>query len=59
MSVREKIFADNNIKVIFENFQHPTYTQVHGDFISNMSIIDLFFNEGDNSRKILQESKNF
>ena len=55
----EKIFADNNIKIIFENFQHPTYTQVHGDFISNMSIIDLFFNEGDNSRKILQESKNF
>lgn len=50
----ETIFEDNKIKVIYENFQHPVYNQIHGKFIPNMSIIDLLFNEGDRSKMILE-----
>lgn len=55
----EKIFQGRGIKVIYESFQHPTYRQRGSDFIPNMSIIDLLFNEGENSKKIISESKNF
>ena len=33
--------------------------QINGDFKSNMSIIDLLFNEGPNSIEILKNSKNY
>jgi len=56
--LNEKFFKNEKIKIIYENFQHPTYKQIHYDFIPNMSVIDLFFNEGDNSKKILEKAKN-
>jgi len=54
----KKKFEDIGIKVLFEKFQHPTYKQIHGNFIPYMSIIDLLFNEGDNAKYILKNSKN-
>lgn len=54
----EDLFNQNNIDVIFEKFQHPVYTQRFDDFIPNMTILDLLFNEGENSKKIIQDSKN-
>ena len=55
----ENIFKNASIDVIYENFQHPTYNQLDSNFLPNMSIIDLLFNEGNNSRQILQNSKDF
>ena len=55
----EEIFQDSGIKIIYENFQHPTYKQIHGNFIENISILDLLFNEGENSQAILASAKNF
>lgn len=54
----EKLFLDSGIKVVYENFDHPIYNQIQGEFISNMSIIDLLFNEGDVSSQILSNSTN-
>ena len=54
----EEIFQKENIKVIYEKFEHPTYSQNHGSFIPNLSIIDLLFNEGEKSKDILLRSKN-
>ena len=54
----EEIFKKSGVKVIYENFQHPIYTQLYKPFEQNLSILDLLFNEGDNSRKILDETKN-
>ena len=54
----ESLFENAKIKLIYENFVHPKYTQVHGDFIKNMSIIDLLLNEGHKSKKILYDSNN-
>ena len=57
--LNEKIFLDEKIKVIYENFEHPIYNQLGPDFLPNMSIIDLLFNEGEKSVQILNNAKNF
>ena len=52
----KKVFDKNNINYYFQNFKHPEYKQMHGEFISHMSSIDLLFNHGDESIKILGKS---
>jgi hypothetical protein len=54
----EELFKKNNIEILYENFQHPEYRQMFSDFLPNMSIIDLIFNEGQNSLNILKNSQN-
>ena len=58
--MEDKKFNDNNLRVKYQEFQHPNYTQLWGKFIPQMSAIDLLFNEGPNSLKILlsEERKN-
>tara|TARA_B100000029_G_C17544596_1_gene947992 strand:+ start:1036 stop:1752 length:717 start_codon:yes stop_codon:yes gene_type:complete len=46
-------FKNEKISVIFQNYNHPTYKQNFGTFIPNLSIIDLLFNCGPQSKKIL------
>ena len=51
--------SKNEIKIFFRN-NHQKYTQLHGKFISNLSVIDLLFNEGSNSlEKIVKNQDNF
>jgi hypothetical protein len=50
-----KTWDKNNIKVTFHNYNHPEYPQLYGDFIFNMSVIDLLFNCGEKSLKILSK----
>ena len=52
-------FEDQSINVQFQNFHHPVYTQAYEKFIPNMASIDLLFNEGENSKKILNKAMNF
>lgn len=48
-------FDKAGIEVIWQNFKHPVYPQLHGEFIPYLSSIDLLFNCGiENSRKILR-----
>tara|TARA_R100001443_G_scaffold94318_2_gene100902 strand:+ start:2498 stop:3196 length:699 start_codon:yes stop_codon:yes gene_type:complete len=51
--IKDEDFSDKNIKLIWQNFEHPTYKQMYGDFISHLSIIDLLFNCGTQSRDII------
>jgi hypothetical protein len=53
------LFKNEGIKVVYEKFEPPKYNQIYGDFIPNLSVIDLLFNEGPNAAKILKETKNF
>jgi hypothetical protein len=47
-------FKNNNLKYIFQNFTHPVYNQFHkGEFISSMSFLDILFNHGSESYKLL------
>ena len=52
---QDEPFIKENIKVLWQNFKHPIYIQIKGDFIPFLSSIDLFFNCGiEDSRKILR-----
>ena len=57
--LKEEDFDKSNIKIEYQNFQHPNYSQVYQPFISNMAAIDLLFNEGNNSAKVLRKASNF
>lgn len=46
-------FAEARIRLHYQDFQHPVYPQLHGEFRPYMSAVDLLFNCGDKSREIL------
>lgn len=48
-----ELFWNNNIEVYFHNYEHPTYRQNYPPFIPYLAIIDLIYNEGPNSYKII------
>ena len=51
------VFEKNNLNHKFNIFQHPKYTQLGGDFVEGIAIIDLIFNEGvSKSRKIFWDN---
>ncbi|MFW3341630.1 WbqC family protein [Aliarcobacter butzleri] len=48
-------FEKENIEVIWQDFKHPVYPQLYGEFIPYLSSIDLLFNCGiEKSREILR-----
>ena len=51
--IDEQLFKNNNIELIWNEYTHPTYNQQFGEFIPYMSILDLLFNEGPNSKNII------
>ena len=53
--LKVKDFRSNETQVVVQNYKHPNYSQLHGDFIPNLSVIDLLFNSGFEARDILME----
>jgi hypothetical protein len=51
--IDDHVFAENGIKIEYQNYQHPTYKQLYGDFVPYLSVIDLIFNHGKESLSIL------
>ncbi|MFH1453385.1 MAG: WbqC family protein [Armatimonadota bacterium] len=49
-------FSENSIKLIYHNYLHPVYNQMHGEFIPYLSVMDLLFNHGRESLSILKDS---
>lgn len=49
-------FLKERINVFFQDYTHSTYPQLYGDFIPNLSIIDLLFNCGPNSFDIIMSN---
>jgi hypothetical protein len=47
------VFERNGISITFQDYNHPKYPQMYGDFISHLSMIDLLFNCGPESLNIL------
>ncbi len=45
----EEMFKKAGMGIEYQNYKHPTYPQIHGDFISHLSIVDLLFNCGNKS----------
>lgn len=48
-------FQERGVELIYHDFTHPTYDQVFDGFESHMSAIDLLFNCGPNSWRVLME----
>jgi hypothetical protein len=47
-------FQTRNIEVIYNEYHHPQYHQLFGEFLPYMGAIDLLFNEGPNSLAVLR-----
>ena len=46
-------FAAAGIECRFTHFEHPVYPQCHAGFVAEMSVLDLLFNCGPQSREVL------
>lgn len=51
----EAAFHDVGIRIVYQDYNHPVYNQVHPGFESQMSIVDLLLNCGENSLEVLME----
>lgn len=49
-------FKKAGVKLIFQSYNNPNYTQLHGKFLPNMSVVDLLFNEGPKSLEIIMSN---
>lgn len=49
-----KDFQGAGIEVVFQEFHHPVYRQLHKPFIPCMSVIDLLFNYGGKSLDVIK-----
>ena len=50
-------FRSAAIAVEFQNYVHPIYRQLFGEFLPYMSVIDLLFNEGDQSLSVIRSGR--
>ena len=49
-----KRFADAGIHVLYQTYSHPVYAQEHGEFVPQLSALDLLLSQGDDSLPILR-----
>lgn len=49
----QTVYQNNDIKVVYQMFEHPIYPQRWGKFIPNLSAIDLLLNSGPDARHYL------
>ncbi|MGQ0713230.1 MAG: WbqC family protein [Gemmatimonadaceae bacterium] len=52
----DEYFAASGVTVRRQTFSHPTYQQLHGDFVPGLSALDLVLNEGPNAGAVLFEA---
>lgn len=48
-----ELFDDAGIRIVYHDYRHPTYPQLNDEFQSGLATIDLFFNNGPESRHFL------
>jgi len=51
--LEETKFKENKIRLEYQDFKHPVYEQLHPGFVPCLSIVDLLFNKGKESAKII------
>ena len=49
-------FAETNIKINYFEYENRKYNQMGDEFVSNLTILDLIFNEGPNSLEIIRDN---
>ncbi len=53
--LNETLFREAGIEVVYQDFHHPEYRQVYEPFVSDMSGLDLLFNEGASGQEIIKK----
>ena len=51
-------FREHGIRLLFQNYNHPVYAQLHSPFVPFMSSLDLLFNHGAQSSEIILSGSN-
>ncbi len=52
------VFQEKKIEIKYFDYKHPSYSQMSSNFISHLSVIDLIFNCGSDSLKIIKNGIN-
>ncbi len=55
--LNEVSFERHNVKVRYDDYRHPVYSQIYPDFEPHLAAIDLLFNKGPDSRTVLMEQR--
>lgn len=55
--IDEDLMKRNRIEIEYQDYQHPVYSQLYGQFVPYLSVIDLMFNCGKESLDILVDKK--
>jgi len=50
----QNILLDQGIELMFQNYEHPIYSQLFPPFVPFASTVDLLFNEGERSLEIIR-----
>jgi hypothetical protein len=52
----EETFKNNSIAIVFQEYRHPRYQQLWGEFVPYMSVVDALFNLGaERTREVIFE----
>jgi WbqC-like protein family len=51
-----KQLEPHGVKLVFQDYQHPRYTQAYPGFESHMAILDVLMNHGDTAKAIVRSS---
>jgi hypothetical protein len=57
--LEEAKFREEGIRLEFQDYHHPCYPQLYGPFIPFLSVIDLLFNTGGESLRVIMGEKTF
>jgi hypothetical protein len=49
-------FAADGIRVVFQDYQHPVYSQAYAGFVPGMTAFDLLMNVGPRSREVMMSA---
>lgn len=52
-------FTEQDVKLFKQDYVHPTYEQINGEYIPYLSIVDLLFNQGDKTFDIIKSGSNW
>jgi len=52
--LQQETFAEAGLALYFQQVEAPIYKQLHGDFISHLSVLDLLFNHGEGAAEIVR-----
>ena len=54
---KDNIFDSEGISLLYHRYEHPAYNQLFGEFLPQMSVLDLLLNEGPKSLEIIRSGR--